>query len=51
MGGGDNWRNLDFKRGGGGGGMMVTDVTKFHKCHLMGRGMLECVCVCAGFYT
>ena len=41
---GDNWKNLDFK-GGGGGGMMVKDVTKFHKCHLGGWGMLECVCV------
>ena len=27
------------------GGMMVNDVTKFHKCHLEGRGMLEFVCV------
>ena len=26
--------------------MMVEDVTKFHKCHLRGQGMLECVCVC-----
>ena len=26
-------------------GMMVKDVTKFHKCHLRGRGMLMCVCV------
>ena len=26
--------------------MMVKDVTKFHKRHLGGRGMLECVCVC-----
>ena len=25
--------------------MIVTDVTKFHKSHLGGRGMLECVCV------
>ena len=25
--------------------MMVTDVTKFHKCHLGGWGLLECVCV------
>ena len=24
---------------------MVKDVTKFHKRHLGGRGMLECVCV------
>ena len=31
------------------GGMMVKDVTKFHKHHLGGRGMLECVC--AGIYT
>ena len=23
---------------------MVKDVTKFHKRHLGGRGMLECVC-------
>ena len=37
---GGNWRNLDFM-----GGMMVKDVTKFHKCHLGGRGMLECLCV------
>ena len=29
--------------------MVVKDVTKFHKCHLGGRGMLECVC--AGFQT
>ena len=28
---------------------MVKDVTKFHKRHLEGRGMLEYVC--AGFYT
>ena len=26
--------------------MMVSDVTKFHKHHLGGRGRLECVCVC-----
>ena len=26
--------------------MMVKDVTKFHKHHLVGWGMLECVCVC-----
>ena len=45
LGGGGNWRNLDFK-GGRGGGMMVTDVSKFHKRHLGGWGMLECVCVC-----
>ena len=25
---------------------MVKDVTKFHKRHLGGRDMLECVCVC-----
>ena len=31
---------------GRGGGMMVKNVTKFHKRHLGGRGMLECVCVC-----
>ena len=31
--------------GGGGGGMMVKDVTKFHKCSLESRGVLECVCV------
>ena len=37
--------------------MMVKDVTKFHKCRLGGRGMLEyvcmcmCMCVCAGFNT
>ena len=31
--------------------MMVKDVTKFHKQHLGGRGMLECMCVCAGFHT
>ena len=39
------------ERGGGGGGMgsmMVKDVTKVHKCHLGGQGMLECVC--AGFH-
>ena len=30
--------------GGGGGLMMVKDATRFHKCHLEGRGMLECVC-------
>ena len=41
---GGNWRNLDFK---GGQGMIVKDVTKFHKRHLGGRGMLECVCACA----
>ena len=41
-GGGGNWGNLGFK----GGGMMVTDVTKFHKSHLVGRGILECVCAC-----
>ena len=30
--------------------MMVTDVMKFHKCHLVGRGCLNvCVCVCVGF--
>ena len=29
--------------------MMVKYVTKFHKHHLGGRGMLKCVCVCAGF--
>ena len=44
-GGGGNWRNLDFKEG-----MMVKDVTKFCKCHLGGRGMLDyvyvCVCLC-----
>ena len=28
---------------------MVTGVTKFHKSYLGGRGMLECVCVYAGF--
>ena len=42
-GGGGNWRNLDFR---GGGGHDNKDVTKFHKCHLGGRGMLEYVCVC-----
>ena len=26
--------------------MMVKDVTKFHKRHLGGWGMIECVCVC-----
>ena len=26
--------------------MMVKEVTKFHKCHLEGWDMLECVCVC-----
>ena len=32
---------------------MVNDVTKFHKRHLGGQSMLECVCVCvcAGFHT
>ena len=25
---------------------MVKDVTKFKKCHLWGRCVLECVCVC-----
>ena len=25
---------------------MVKDVTMFHKRHLGGRGVLECVCVC-----
>ena len=25
--------------------MMVKDVTKFHKSHQGGRGVLECVCV------
>ena len=39
---GGNWRNLNFKEGG----MMVKDVTKFHKCHLGGRSILECVYVC-----
>ena len=29
---------------------MVTDVTKFHKSHLGGRGMLECMCVCRVSY-
>ena len=29
--------------------MMVNDMTMFHKRHLGGRGMLECVC--AGFHT
>ena len=24
--------------------MMIKDVTKFHKCDLGGRSMLECVC-------
>ena len=43
---GVNWRNLDFK-----GGIMVTDVTKFHKCHLGGGGGVRvclniCVCMC-----
>ena len=28
---------------------MVKDATKFHKYHLGGQGMLECVC--AGFHT
>ena len=28
--------------------MMAKDVTKFHKHHLGGRGMLECVCVGGG---
>ena len=37
---------LDFKRGGG---MMVKDVM-FHKRHLGGQGMLECVCVCRVSY-
>ena len=32
------------------GGMMVKDVTKFHKCHLGGWGMLECVYVCKVSY-
>ena len=31
--------------------MMVKNVTKFQKRHLGGRGVFECVCVCAGFYT
>ena len=32
--------------------MMVKDVTKFHKRHLGGRGILECVCcVCVRRYT
>ena len=39
-----------LRGGGGGGGMMIIDVTKFHKCHLGGRGMLECVCVCRVSY-
>ena len=30
--------------------MMVKDVTKFHKCHLGGRDMLECVYVCRVSY-
>ena len=30
---------------------MVKDETKFHRCHLGSRGMLECLCVCAGFHT
>ena len=30
---------------------MVTDVTKFHKHHLGGRGMLEGVCVCMQGFT
>ena len=25
--------------------MVVKDVTKFHKCHLGGQGMFECMCV------
>ena len=48
----ENWRNLEeiwiLRGGGGGGGMMVIDVTKFHKRHLGGRGMLGCVC--GGFH-
>ena len=31
--------------------MMVKEVAKFHKRHLGGRGMFECVVVCAGFHT
>ena len=50
-----SFRKLSKGGGGGGGGMMVKDVIKFHKCHLRGRDMLECVCVyvcvCAGFHT
>ena len=34
--------NVDFK-----GGMMGKDVTKFHKCHLGGWSMVECVSVCS----
>ena len=32
---------------------MGKDVTKFHKRHLGGRGMVQCVsvCVCTGFYS
>ena len=31
--------------------MMVKDVTKVHKCHWGGWGILECVCGCARFHT
>ena len=48
-GGGDNWRNLDF-RGGGGGGKIIKDVTKFHNI-IWGVGICLSVCVCAGFHT
>ena len=34
-----------LRGGGGGGGMMVRDVIRFHKSHLVGWSMLECVCV------
>ena len=35
----------------GKGGTIVKDVTKIHKCYPGGQGMLEYVCVCAGFHT
>ena len=53
-----SFRELSKGGGGGGGatggtqilkgGMAVIDVTKFHKSHLVGRAMLECVSVCGG---
>ena len=45
---GGNWRNLDLRKGVG--GIKVKDETKFHKHHLGGLAMCECVFACRVSY-